>query len=26
LASRADRTLLLEDGRLTDTDVREVVP
>lgn len=25
LASRADRTLLLEDGRLTDTDVREVV-
>jgi len=26
LASRADRTLLLEDGRLTETDVREVVP
>jgi len=26
LASRADRTLLLEDGRLTDTDVRDVVP
>lgn len=26
LASRADRTLLLEDGRLTDTDVREAVP
>jgi lipoprotein-releasing system ATP-binding protein len=26
LASRADRTLLLEDGRLTPTDVREVVP
>jgi lipoprotein-releasing system ATP-binding protein len=26
LAARADRTLLLEDGRLTDTDVREVVP
>ena len=26
LASRADRTLLLEDGRLTDTDVSEVVP
>jgi lipoprotein-releasing system ATP-binding protein len=26
LAQRADRTLLLEDGRLTDTDVREVVP
>jgi lipoprotein-releasing system ATP-binding protein len=26
LAGRADRTLLLEDGRLTDTDVREVVP
>lgn len=26
LARRADRTLLLEDGRLTDTDVREVVP
>jgi lipoprotein-releasing system ATP-binding protein len=26
LASRADRTLLLEDGRLNDTDVREVVP
>jgi lipoprotein-releasing system ATP-binding protein len=26
LASRADRTLLLEDGRLTDMDVREVVP
>jgi lipoprotein-releasing system ATP-binding protein len=26
LASRADRTLLLEDGRLSDTDVREVVP
>jgi lipoprotein-releasing system ATP-binding protein len=25
LARRADRTLLLEDGRLTDTDVREVV-
>ena len=24
--ARADRTLLLEDGRLTDTDVREVVP
>jgi lipoprotein-releasing system ATP-binding protein len=26
LAQRADRTLLLEDGRLTETDVREVVP
>ncbi|HTE45400.1 MAG TPA: ABC transporter ATP-binding protein [Gemmatimonadaceae bacterium] len=26
LAARADRTLLLEDGRLIDTDVREVVP
>ena len=26
LAARADRTLLLEDGRLADTDVREVVP
>jgi lipoprotein-releasing system ATP-binding protein len=26
LAARADRTLLLEDGRLTDTDVREAVP
>lgn len=26
LASRAERILLLEDGRLTDTDVREVVP
>jgi lipoprotein-releasing system ATP-binding protein len=26
LASRADRTLLLEDGRLTPADVREVVP
>jgi lipoprotein-releasing system ATP-binding protein len=26
LAARAHRTLLLEDGRLTDTDVREVVP
>ena len=26
LASRADRTLLLEDGRLTPTDVREVLP
>jgi len=26
LAARADRTLLLEDGRLTDTDVPEVVP
>ena len=26
LAQRADRTLLLEDGRLTDMDVREVVP
>jgi lipoprotein-releasing system ATP-binding protein len=26
LAARADRTLLLEDGRLTDTEVREVVP
>lgn len=26
LASRADRTLLLEDGRLADTDVSEVVP
>ena len=26
LASRDDRTLLLEDGRLTPTDVREVVP
>ena len=26
LAARADRTLLLEDGRLTDADVREVVP
>jgi lipoprotein-releasing system ATP-binding protein len=26
LASRADRVLLLEDGRLRDTDVREVVP
>jgi lipoprotein-releasing system ATP-binding protein len=26
LAQRADRTLLLEDGRLTDIDVREVVP
>ncbi len=26
LAARADRTLLLEDGRLMDTDVREVVP
>lgn len=26
LAARADRTLLLEDGRLTATDVREVVP
>jgi lipoprotein-releasing system ATP-binding protein len=26
LASRADRALLLEDGRLTDIDVREVVP
>jgi lipoprotein-releasing system ATP-binding protein len=26
LARRADRTLLLEDGRLTDSDVREVVP
>ncbi len=26
LAARADRTLLLEDGRLVDTDVREVVP
>jgi len=25
LAARADRTLLLEDGRLTETDVREVV-
>jgi lipoprotein-releasing system ATP-binding protein len=26
LAARADRVLLLEDGHLTDTDVREVVP
>jgi len=26
LAVRADRTLLLEDGRLTDADIREVVP
>jgi lipoprotein-releasing system ATP-binding protein len=26
LAARADRTLLLEDGRLMDADVREVVP
>ena len=26
LARRADRTLLLEDGRLVDTEVREVVP
>ncbi len=26
LAARADRTLLLEDGRLVDTDVREAVP
>ncbi|HTJ21271.1 MAG TPA: ATP-binding cassette domain-containing protein, partial [Gemmatimonadaceae bacterium] len=26
LAGRADRTLLLEDGRLTPTDVREEVP
>ena len=26
LAGRADRVLLLEDGRLTDADVREVVP
>jgi lipoprotein-releasing system ATP-binding protein len=26
LAGRADRTLVLEDGKLTDTDVREVVP
>ena len=26
LAARADRTLVLEDGRLTDTDVREAVP
>lgn len=26
LAARADRTLLLEDGRLTDAVVREVVP
>jgi lipoprotein-releasing system ATP-binding protein len=26
LAARANRTLLLEDGRLTDIDVREVVP
>jgi lipoprotein-releasing system ATP-binding protein len=26
LAARADRTLVLEDGKLTDTDVREVVP
>jgi len=26
LAARADRTLTLEDGRLTETDVREVVP
>lgn len=26
LAARADRTMLLEDGRLTETDVREVVP
>jgi lipoprotein-releasing system ATP-binding protein len=26
LAARADRTLLLEDGRLIDTDVQEVVP
>jgi lipoprotein-releasing system ATP-binding protein len=26
LAARADRTLLLEDGRLTNTDVRETVP
>jgi lipoprotein-releasing system ATP-binding protein len=26
LASRADRTLLLEDGRLVETDVREAVP
>jgi lipoprotein-releasing system ATP-binding protein len=26
LAARADRTMLLEDGRLSDTDVREVVP
>jgi lipoprotein-releasing system ATP-binding protein len=26
LAQRADRTLLLEDGRLTPQDVREVVP
>ena len=26
LASRAERVLLLEDGRLTNTDVREVVP
>jgi lipoprotein-releasing system ATP-binding protein len=25
LAARADRTLVLEDGKLTDTDVREVV-
>jgi lipoprotein-releasing system ATP-binding protein len=25
LAARADRALLLEDGRLVDTDVREVV-
>lgn len=26
LAARADRTLLLEDGRLTDADIREAVP
>jgi lipoprotein-releasing system ATP-binding protein len=26
LAARADRTMLLEDGRLSETDVREVVP
>ncbi|HEY7396483.1 MAG TPA: ABC transporter ATP-binding protein [Gemmatimonadaceae bacterium] len=26
LAARADHTLLLEDGRLTDTDIREAVP
>lgn len=26
LAARADRTMLLEDGRLTEADVREVVP
>ena len=26
LAARADHTLLLEDGHLTDTDIREAVP